>query len=318
MATLRRNLAHSLGVTPSYLAGLQPRWWRDELADDPGAYFEAVVYLAKAFDLSVREVGASEGQVQREQIPFLCKGSPDEKQKRHVGAVIAARALAKLGAKACSEEFQRLPEGASTIRRDVLARAERIDLESLASYCWSIGIPVLWCGNLPSPRPHAVLFRVDRRPVVVLCRNRQHSGWLLFDLAHELGHIARKHLREDWFVDEKIDANSGEVLEAEANQFALELLMLGQDFPVIPRGSQSQFLRAWSKLYGNQWKVDSQWFLIALAWHSGAWAQAQAVLKEDFGQDSAAEKLKCLMREHLDMEALKESERELLDRLLAE
>jgi Zn-dependent peptidase ImmA (M78 family) len=50
---------------------------------------------------------------------------------------------------------------------------------------------------------------------------------MLFDLAHELGHIARGHLKasdDGVFVDRKIDSDATADLEGEANSYAFGLL----------------------------------------------------------------------------------------------
>src|SRR5262249_44964823 len=64
----------------------------------------------------------------------------------------------------------------------------------------------------------------DRR-AIVLCKNAKASAWLLFILAHELGHIALGHVGEDGaLVDEEVDRTSSDDEESAANAFALELL----------------------------------------------------------------------------------------------
>lgn len=67
--------------------------------------------------------------------------------------------------------------------------------------------------------------RVGSRYAIVLCRNHRYSAWPLFILAHELGHIARGHLKQDGLlVDDDNWATDVEGAEKEANDFAVKLL----------------------------------------------------------------------------------------------
>ena len=51
------------------------------------------------------------------------------------------------------------------------------------------------------------LQRADR-PTIILTSNRG-NGWLVFDLAHELGHIILEHVNNDtWVVDKEIKENT--------------------------------------------------------------------------------------------------------------
>jgi hypothetical protein len=74
---------------------------------------------------------------------------------------------------------------------------------------------------------------------IVLCKNARHSAWLLFILAHELGHIMRGHVSSDGvLVDEQVERSSTDVEEKAANAFALELLTGYAESQVLPVGSR--------------------------------------------------------------------------------
>ena len=61
--------------------------------------------------------------------------------------------------------------------------------------------------------------------MIVLCRHTKHAAWLLFILAHELGHLALDHVpNEGVLIDEGLDKNSTDAEEQQANAFAIELL----------------------------------------------------------------------------------------------
>ncbi len=63
------------------------------------------------------------------------------------------------------------------------------------------------------------------RPVIALTKTHTNSSWYLFELAHEIGHIALGHLEKNGImIDEKLDMASNEALEKEADEFALSIL----------------------------------------------------------------------------------------------
>jgi hypothetical protein len=74
---------------------------------------------------------------------------------------------------------------------------------------------------------------------IVLCKNARHSAWLLFILAHELGHIVRGHINSDGvLVDEQVERSSTDAEEKAANAFALELLTGDSESQVFPVGAK--------------------------------------------------------------------------------
>jgi hypothetical protein len=102
-----------------------------------------------------------------------------------------------------------------------------VKYKQLLDYCWGAGIPVLHVNLFPTgaKRPEGFTLRVAGRPVVVICREESQPSWLLFILAHELGHLACGHVPADGAVlDEKVHDNEPDAEEQEADRFAAELL----------------------------------------------------------------------------------------------
>src|SRR5262249_3747340 len=96
----------------------------------------------------------------------------------------------------------------------------------LIDYCWSLGIPVIHLSSFPNAkRPDGLCASVKGRPVIVLCKKVMRSAWLLFILAHELGHVALGHIEDDGvLIDESMSDNVKDKEEDDANAFAIELL----------------------------------------------------------------------------------------------
>jgi len=240
------------GFKKPLVSRLLPDWWNDEVASTPSGYQGAALRLAKLFSLrytSLMETGPAE---------FSLAGRCFKRQRHiDVKSLDQASALASLSARLTLRAFDRYfedrPLNAADIRAHLLGRGlPWIDFKALVDYCWELGIPVIFVSSLPSPKMQGLALKIDGRPAIVLTSGRKH-GYLVFDLAHELGHIAHGHVsNDDWVIDEKIDAHAraddGNIdIEAEANQFALELLT----------GNGNTKFRSKSRLNGEQLAAHS-------------------------------------------------------------
>jgi hypothetical protein len=76
------------------------------------------------------------------------------------------------------------------------------------------------------------------RSAIVLSKNIRYSAWLLYILAHEVGHIVEGHVeRGGSLIDEVVDRTSMDAEERAANAFALELLTGNPATQVFTAGS---------------------------------------------------------------------------------
>ena len=113
----------------------------------------------------------------------------------------------------------------AAIRKAVTKPTEGVALAALVGWVLKAGIPVipLWGRGVFS----AATWQVDNRPCIVLKETRDFCVFWLFDIAHELGHLAKGHLAEGWLVDidEPRPVPNSDWQEEEANAFALDLLL---------------------------------------------------------------------------------------------
>ncbi|CAN0445249.1 unnamed protein product, partial [Phaeothamnion confervicola] len=155
--------------------------------------------------------------------------------------------VAEFAAHGCPTKFGELLP-APLVRKHLLETWGEpwVSFETLAKLCWVQGIPVVHLTKLPISKgirkPHAMCVKTKSgRPVILLFRNIKSPHWLLWDLAHEIGHIASGHLVEPEAVvwDEKLDysgrldwTDDGEWrrIEGQANIYASELLTSEADF----------------------------------------------------------------------------------------
>lgn len=139
-----------------------------------------------------------------------------------------------------------IPDAAAA-RAQMVEPSGQVTLASMVEWMWDHGLPVIplhgkggFC---------AAVLAVGGDPAVIVKETRDHTSYWMFDLAHELGHIALGHVHDEGLVD--VDAlNPAEVApgdnqEQAANEYALELLLGDADRLIeqVRRESQGSYLR---------------------------------------------------------------------------
>lgn len=118
----------------------------------------------------------------------------------------------------------KMPNNADDLRRVIVAESQRLTLRTVAEWAWNAGIPVVPVAARGAFA--AASWKVGTRPVIVLKDSRPAAAFWLFDLAHELGHVALGHVRTRGVVDvDSPTLNTTDAQESAANQFALDLLL---------------------------------------------------------------------------------------------
>ena len=148
-------------------------------------------------------------------------------------------------------EYQKPIADPTVMRAEAAGTDGRVTLRSLLKWCWEHGIPVV--PLLGGRGFSAAVWAIDNSPVIVLKEPRASAVYWLFDLAHELGHIALGHITDDGIVD--IDQigphpDGGDDDEEQmATRFALDLLLpdyelLLRKIRIESRGSYLRFKSA--------------------------------------------------------------------------
>jgi Zn-dependent peptidase ImmA (M78 family)/DNA-binding XRE family transcriptional regulator len=139
-----------------------------------------------------------------------------------------ARTLSVLSASLYEKPFAGVPADPRELRLQVLEDKDKdngdVTLDALLEWAWSAGIIVL---PLAKGNFGAAVWFAEDVPVVVLQEPRTFAAYWLFDLAHELAHLALGHVATRGILDvgELKDRDTRSVQEREANTFALELLL---------------------------------------------------------------------------------------------
>jgi hypothetical protein len=218
------------GISKRKLALLLPDWWTDEVEASPSGVQQAKVYLAKALSLRMRPFSETPPRIEFD-LPAdkRFKKSAKTSEADVNLAVALARSASRLALSALDTQFVPPPPDALAIREHLLASgAPWVGLSALLDYCWNTGIPVIHLATpLLGRKMDGIAMAINGRPSIVLSNNRK-SGFLLFHLAHELGHIALGHVGANGtIVDDEIkkdDDLGKDADELAADQFAIQLL----------------------------------------------------------------------------------------------
>lgn len=240
-----------------------PDWWDDEHATDTGSFYEAKLTLARRLGLDLESVLAGDQPIRFRQIG-ICrfKAKRGDEPCQQAPAQALARTLAEIAAVAAQLPYHSLPSSGLKIREEILSqRRPWVGFEDLLSYLWAHGIPVLFLADPPPPiGMDGMVTMVNGRPVIVLARNEKHGSWLLFILAHEVGHIALGHAGEnETITDKKITKLDRDPEEQDANRCAIEMITADSDTAfgsATGRWLGSEQLAHAAIKYGHEHNID--------------------------------------------------------------
>ncbi|HBA67168.1 MAG TPA: hypothetical protein DCZ48_13510 [Methylococcaceae bacterium] len=310
----------TVGYNPKYIRSLLPEWWDEEIADTPAGLQQASLILGQRFGVRAESLW-TESTTPVLRLPlgihFKHRDNVDAGDLRIACAL--AQSLARIVLKAFPETP--LPHfylDAGELRKQLLEGKKWISFQDLLAYCLSLGIPVIYLQHLPNraKKMEGLAFEQNGRPVIVLTRKNAH-GYMLFDLAHELGHISLGHVSaEHSVIDQKIDVEAGEDDERAANRFALELLTGNPECKIVPVGGRwlkgCQLAHA-AMICAERNQVDPLHIVLNYGHTTKQWGPANMAIKEIAGNDpSDQETLRETLLQSLDFDVLSEDDYMLL------
>ncbi|HCI6825272.1 TPA: ImmA/IrrE family metallo-endopeptidase [Klebsiella variicola subsp. variicola] len=315
------------GFNLSYIRKLLPEWWDEQLAETPSGRQYACLHLARMFSIlpdSLKD--DSEG------LCFNFGGNHKYKHRQNVAEqdLDIATAVAYAAAGIVASNFKTpFDAGAvldpTVIRDQILAHEQWVSLGSLVTFCHSIGIPVVYLKYFPqAAKKMAGLALVSRgRPVIVLTQPQKY-GYMLFDLAHELGHIAKGHLNAEngqCHVDLKIENASTDLIEKEANEFAFQVISGQKSLRIGPTGGRlkgSDLARA-AHRYGSENHIDPTHIALNYGYAQACWGAAvNAVKLLCAGKHSDQDFVRAMMKSGMDLENIHEDDLKVLENLIGE
>ena len=312
-----------IGYTKTYINSLLPEWWDDAIANTPAGLQQTSLILGRLFTIQPETLWA-EDTIPALALPKIHKFKQRANTESHQLdiACALARSAARLVLKAFKPEFKPgfYPDAAE-LRQRLLAGKPWIGFQDLLAHCLESGIPVIFLNHFPTKakKMAGVSFEHGGRPVIVLTQLKPH-GHLLFDLAHELGHISLGHTQDGaWVIDAEIDSDAEEEHEQAANRFALELITGTPDCKIVPAGQYPQQLKNAAIRYGEAHQIDPLHIALNYAHNSKQWGIATSAVKL-IAQDAPTDQsiLVRALLESLDLDTLSEDDLAVLRRLMGE
>lgn len=305
---------------------LLPAWWDDDVAATEAGLYAALNHVASRLGVSVAALRGGEPLVLAANCAVrhkLAKGtSPKDVQLAELLALRVAQAVVGAAGPSC----QPVPD-AGTVRQRILGTgAPWVDFEHLLDWCWDNGVVVLHVSDFPkkTKKPHGFASLLHGRPFIVLCWNERRPSWVLFHLAHELGHLALGHVTEGaLLVDEKIDAESHETEEAQANAYALTVITGKGDRDLASSGRwpiTAEMVKA-AREYGASHQIDPGHVALnyarTMTGRTGArfFALAGAALRELEPGADAVEMVRDRLARRLDWDALHDDARDFVEQM---
>jgi len=278
------------------LSTILPEWWEDKLADIPSNRALAEMTLARQLSLPLAHLQNPNKKLARPKAGGVRLRKWSSAARAEVAPTVqVASRLAQLIALGMREApaFQGFPD-ARAIRGEIFSTspAALVNLATLLRYCWQRGLPVAPLNTFPerSKKILGLAAIYEHRPIIILASQRDALPRLAFDLAHELGHIALKHVAVDKYeVDLESQLEAKE--EQEADAFARELLFGVENFALSsPRWRKAEVLAAHCRDYQKDHRMDAGLLIENYGRTMNQWATAGAALKIA-GQNSGAQKI---------------------------
>ncbi len=288
---LKRDL-QGLGLSDSVISAAWPDWWSDD-AECPGRHaLNCAFSLARKLGLDPRSLfeGEEPRFVWRDETKFKRLSIETEKELSAISAFGGA-----IGRVLVSSTKPNLPLkglSAKRLRETILAKQTYVRLVDLLGVCWSMGIPVvhLRVFPLPAKRMCAMTVRVNERYAVLLGKDAEFPAPIAFYLAHEIGHIALDHIKNEGsaIVDLQNSFAEGDTDSDEiaADKFALELLT-GTPEIVIDTKTRRYTAAHFAETLlstASQLRVEPGTLALCFGHSLGEWAKANAAIEKIYAK----------------------------------
>lgn len=296
------------GLTRAQVRKLLPAWWVPEAEKHADGIAELCALIGRRLSLDVTAL--MNGQVKRKAAASLAykhrvAATPQSLQ----GATSIALSLAAAVSEAITTAYTPIPTSPEIFAEQVRKGGDGlVGLRSLISTCWAMGIPVVPMPNLPVGlrKMDGAVINVNSRPVILISKKKSSQAWLAFIVAHEIGHIGRRHLdRNSSIIDVSLQEQAtyetdaeGDQQEREADEYALGLLGGAALEEVVSKWSTRASpaeIAVNARMFHKSLGVETGHLVLRYAFRTKRWPDAISALKY-LKEDADAE---AVMREAL-------------------
>lgn len=288
---------------------LLPDWWDAEIAKTKVGYLQTIDIISKNLGIDLAKFAANPETIS-------LKGNAVIKYKTAKNINIPdnliwpkslAFRISELIEEVLSIELKPIPDNALEIRNQIIKNYKILNLDTLLDYLWNHGIPVLYISEFPKDvnKMDGMIVNLSNRPTIIIYKKRKHDAWLLFVLAHELGHFIKGHLSKSGNIIYDTDIeNEPDNEEREANEFAIQLLMGSEtkNFNIQERIESPYKLSNIVRAIGKEFKIDPGVIVLNFAYKTKYWALAEQTLKILDPKADAVKKIKEKIRQHFSFE----------------
>jgi hypothetical protein len=286
-----------------------PDWWDDEIAKTKAGYLQTIDIISNNLGINLAKLLTNSDTInlKRSAVIKFKTAKNVEIPASSIWPRSLALRISELIEEVLEIEFQSIPDSAAEIRKEIFEKYQQLNLETFLEYLWSNGIPALHISEFPDglKKMDGMVFNLLNRPIIIISKNRKHDAWLLFVIAHELGHFVKKHLKQsDNIIYDANIENEEDDEEKQANEFALELLT-GSTNPKfeIPKNIDSSFrLINIIKAVGNKTKIDPGVIALNFAYQTNNWVLAAQTLNNLDPKANAVAKIRTKMKQYLNFE----------------
>lgn len=326
---LRKELSNA-GLRPTETLNVLPDWWEDAIRYPSGLY-EIKGFIAKTFGLVVSDSGEL---VSSDETPEVCykRSANTELSDMDVAANFGAAILSSVSRayeyspRSNTSSYESLPAALDLRNKCLINGAEWIGLKELLSICWSYGIPVVYAPKIPAKKAkmHGMACYQNGRPSILISKkaNADHSAWVLYTLAHEIGHIFHGHVgvQNRMIVDEEVyESESIDQQEVEANIFANTLLTGGQEYH-LGRLQKAEQFASQAESIGKENRIDPGHIVLNAVSNTQIngkppWSLGVAALRHIKHGFNAPEKFKGALLSNIDLDDLSSGVEEMFEKL---
>jgi hypothetical protein len=303
-----------------------PSWWDDEAASSPAGFAELALLLAQRVRLPVAALldkEASLSYATGDGVKFKLASGKDKSKlavSQHLATEVARAALPGMRV-----AFRNVSSALDLRIAIIQGGRASVDLEGLLEHCWGLGVPVLPISAFPAGavKMDGLAANIDGRPVIVISKASAQPAWLLYILAHEVGHIGSGHVgTNETLVDSDFDkSQEQDAEEDQANAYATSLLRGGGAKLVSQRNMSAEKLLAHARNLGVNQRIDPGHLILSYAREKSAKGNviAWGVANRALGLLSPNADGPKIMREkllrHLDWSALSDDVSEYIRRM---
>jgi hypothetical protein len=283
---LRQRLKN-IGLSDPAIEAAWPAWWSDDAESSSSARTELRFSIARKLGLDPHSL-LDEGEPK-----FVWRGAArfkhllGESETEQFAITSFGTALASTlitGTEHWIPVAERTP---AELRGAILHSQPSVRLLDLLSTAWSVGIPVVHLRVFPRSRKRmsAMAVRVGERYAILLAKDAEYPALVAFYVAHELGHIALGHLRQERAIIDldfpALAATPTDPEEVAADRFALALLTGTATPTVLPLDGEAgaRSLAQAALDASKELQIEPGTLALCFGYSTGKWAIANAAMQ---------------------------------------